>query len=71
MTHPTLPSKSLLTVEQLAALLAVPQKTIYSWRYKGTGPRAVSVGRHIRFRQEDVAAWLEQHADEARAVGAR
>lgn len=52
----------LLTVQELAELLQVPQKTVYSWRYKGEGPPGVVVGRHLRFRAEDVAAWLESRA---------
>ncbi len=53
----------LLTVQQLADLLQVPPKTIYAWRYKGVGPRAVPVGRYLRFRVEDVTAWLETLAN--------
>ena len=43
--------------------LQVPPKTIYTWRYKGIGPPAVPIGRYLRFRAEDVAAWLESRAD--------
>lgn len=49
----------LLTVPELAELLQVPTKTIYTWRYKGEGPAGVTVGRHLRFRAEDVAVWLD------------
>jgi excisionase family DNA binding protein len=49
----------LLTVQELADLLQVPPKTMYTWRYKGDGPRSVMVGRHLRYRPQDVAAWLE------------
>jgi excisionase family DNA binding protein len=54
----------LLTVGELADLLQVPPKTIYTWRYKRVGPPGVSIGRYVRFRAEDVAAWLETHADD-------
>jgi excisionase family DNA binding protein len=53
----------LLTVQELADLLQVPLKTIYTWRYKGIGPPAVPVGKYLRFRTEDVAAWLDTRAD--------
>jgi predicted DNA-binding transcriptional regulator AlpA len=46
-------------VRELADLLQVPPKTIYAWRYKGMGPTAVRVGKYLRFRPEDVAAWLD------------
>jgi excisionase family DNA binding protein len=54
---------SLLSTEQLARFLGVPVKTIYQWRYRGEGPPAYRVGRHLRFRWPDVRAWLEERAD--------
>ena len=56
----------LLTVEELADLLQVPPRTIYAWRYKGVGPPAVPVGKYLRFRVEDVAAWLDNRSDPVR-----
>jgi excisionase family DNA binding protein len=56
----------LLTVQELADLLQVPPKTIYTWRYKRIGPPAVPLGRYLRFRADDVAAWLEKRADPVR-----
>ncbi len=53
----------LLTVGDLAELLQIPAKTIYTWRYKGIGPPAVPMGKYLRFRVEDVAAWLDARAD--------
>lgn len=53
------PLSRLMTVQELADLLQIPAKTIYAWRYKGEGPPGVSVGRHLRFRAEDVAVWLD------------
>jgi excisionase family DNA binding protein len=53
----------LLTVQEVAELLQIPAKTIYTWRYKRIGPPAVPMGKYLRFRVEDVAAWLEEHAD--------
>lgn len=59
----------LLTVQELADLLQVPLKTIYTWRYKGIGPPAVPVGKYLRFRPKDVAAWLDARADPGRSDG--
>jgi excisionase family DNA binding protein len=56
----------LLTVRELANLLQVPVKTIYTWRYKGIGPPAVPLGRYLRFRADDVVVWLEKRADAVR-----
>jgi excisionase family DNA binding protein len=53
----------LLGVVGLAEYLGVPVNTVYNWRIDGRGPRAIKVGKHLRFRPQDVEAWLEQHAD--------
>ena len=50
----------LLSTEEVARILVVPVNTLYCWRYKGTGPKAYRVGKHLRYRFEDVAKWLEQ-----------
>lgn len=52
-----------LSVDELSNYLGVPAQTIYVWRTKGRGPRAIRVGKFIRFRPEDVATWLEDQAD--------
>jgi excisionase family DNA binding protein len=57
------PLSRLLTVRELADLLQVPPKTIYTWRYKRMGPPAVRIGRYLRFRAEDITAWLQTRAD--------
>lgn len=56
----------LLTAQDVADFLGVPLTTLYQWRTKGTAPRAVKVGRHIRFRAADVDAWCERNSDEPR-----
>ena len=40
--------------------LGIPIRTIYSWRTRGRGPRALKIGRHLRFRRDDVDAWLAE-----------
>ena len=51
--------------EELAAWLDVPLQTIYLWNSKGTGPRYVRAGRHVRYRRRDVESWLEQNSTPA------
>jgi excisionase family DNA binding protein len=47
----------LLSVEELAAYLGVPKKTVYGcWREWGL--RGYRVGRHLRFRERQVEEWL-------------
>ncbi len=61
MTKPQL-AAPLLTTDQLAEYLGVPTPTIYAWRVRGLGPRACKVGKHLRWRQDDVEHWLESMA---------
>ncbi|MPZ62233.1 MAG: helix-turn-helix domain-containing protein [Propionibacteriales bacterium] len=49
----------LLTVTELADYLGVPVATIYDWRVDRTGPRAIRIGRHLKFAVSDVRSWLE------------
>jgi excisionase family DNA binding protein len=48
----------LATPAEVASYLQVPVKTLYTWRYKRVGPCAHRVGRHLRYRWEDVEDWL-------------
>lgn len=52
----------LASTQEVSAYLGVPVNTIYQWRIRGVGPRAVRVGRWLRYRWEDVDRWLEQQA---------
>jgi predicted DNA-binding transcriptional regulator AlpA len=52
-------SSRLLSTEDVARILVVPVSTLYCWRYKGTGPKAYRVGKHLRYRVSDVVEWLE------------
>ena len=51
-------SNRLLSVEELAAYLGVPKKTVYGcWRQWGL--RGYRVGRYLRFRERHVEEWLQ------------
>lgn len=52
-----------LSPEGLADEWDIPVATVYAWRYKGTGPRAHKIGRHVRYRRSDIDEWLEAHAE--------
>ncbi|MCF6507381.1 helix-turn-helix domain-containing protein [Blastococcus sp. MG754426] len=60
----------LLSAQELADFLGVPLGTLYQWRTKGSGPRGMRVGKHVRYRRTDVDAWLDQQADQPRAGAA-
>ena len=56
-TAPVGSSNRLLSVEELAAYLGVPKKTVYGcWRQWGL--RGYRVGRYLRFRERHVEEWL-------------
>ncbi len=48
-----------LSAREVAEWLGVPVGTIYAWRYRSTGPASYKVGRHVRFRRDDIESWLE------------
>jgi predicted DNA-binding transcriptional regulator AlpA len=50
---------ALASPAEVAAHLGVPVKTLYQWKYRGTGPTALKVGRHLRYRWRDVESWLD------------
>ncbi|ONF66953.1 helix-turn-helix transcriptional regulator [Amycolatopsis keratiniphila] len=54
----------LWTVEDVSAYLGVPVGTLYQWRSKGYGPAGRRMGRYVRYRPEDVRAWVDQLAVE-------
>ena len=60
----TLPDR-LLGPEEVAAFLGVPLRTIYRWRSRHEGPRGYRVGRHVRYRLDDVERWLADRSDTA------
>jgi predicted DNA-binding transcriptional regulator AlpA len=46
-----------LRISDLAMREGVPENTVYAWNAKGTGPRYIRVGRHVRYRLADVIEW--------------
>lgn len=51
--------QNLMSSSEVSAMLGVPEATLYAWTYRRVGPRSFRVGRHRRYRIEDVDAWLE------------
>jgi excisionase family DNA binding protein len=53
-------SNRMLSVVEVAEQLGVSKFTVYdSWR--GWGLEAHRVGKHLRFRERDLEAWLDAH----------
>ncbi|GAA1559387.1 helix-turn-helix domain-containing protein [Kribbella lupini] len=53
----------LWNIDRIAAYLDIPKWTLYGWRKKKYGPRAIRMGRHLRYDPADVIAWKEQQKD--------
>lgn len=54
----------LATTAEVAEYLGIPPHTLVQWRYRGTGPRYIRVGKHVRYRWPDVDKWLDENATE-------
>lgn len=63
---PITPSvEPLFSSDDLAELLGVPVLTVRKWRAQGTGPKFIRIGKYVRYRPEDVQAWLDALAKAA------
>lgn len=62
-------AEELLDPKRLAEHLGVPLATVYQMNSRGTGPRRIRVGKHVRYRESDVTKWLERHAVDPEPVG--
>jgi len=51
----------LLTVDEAAAFLRIKRNTLYTWAYRKQIP-SQKVGKALRFRREDLEAWLKAQA---------
>ena len=58
----------LLTPDQVAAALGLSHRTLAGWRSSRRNPLPyVKVGSRVRYRRQDVAAWLESQTHAASA----
>lgn len=53
----------LLTVDQVSDWLGVPKGTLYQWRSRSRGPRAIKVGNGIRYRRSEIENYLDLHTE--------
>ncbi len=60
--HPSTPTAGaphLMTSADVSAMLEVPLSTLDQWAYRSVGPVYYKVGKHRRYRLEDVQRWLD------------
>jgi len=68
MNNATLPQDNtvslprLMNQRDLAAYLGKSTAWCERARWAGEGPRFVKLGRHVRYRADDVLAWIEANA---------
>lgn len=55
------PTEQLLTRKEVAEWLNVTEHCLRRWAHMGRGPVFVKVGWFVRYRREDVEAWLSSH----------
>ncbi len=54
-------SNRMLSARDVAAILAVPERTVRD-KWREWGLRAYRIGKHLRWRERDVYAWIERQA---------
>ena len=51
--------EKMLSAAKVAEQLDVPERTLADWRSRGLGPAFARIGRHVRYRPEDVERWVK------------
>jgi excisionase family DNA binding protein len=51
---------ALLTIDEAAVYLRVPVQTLRRWRAQGTGPAAAKIGKHLRYRPDELDRWVKE-----------
>jgi hypothetical protein len=58
----------LLGPADVSSMLGVPVATLANWRCAGKGPPYLRVGRHVRYRREDLELWLDRQVRRTEGV---
>jgi excisionase family DNA binding protein len=54
-------SNRLLSSRDVAAILAIPERTVRD-KWREWGLQAYRIGKHLRWRERDVYAWIERQS---------
>ena len=60
-TQPLLAIERLWTMEEVAEYLAMSVQTLYGWRCRRYGPPSYRIGNKVRYRPDEVRAWVDQN----------
>jgi predicted DNA-binding transcriptional regulator AlpA len=62
---------ALLTPQAVSeALGGISVRTLGKWRSEGTGPTFLKVGKHVRYRERDLLAWIDGQEKNGNGAGA-
>ncbi|MFE7719590.1 helix-turn-helix transcriptional regulator [Nocardia rhizosphaerihabitans] len=62
-------SRPLATPREVAAYTGLTEPALAQLRYLGRGPKFLKItGRHVRYRWEDIEAWLESSTRQSTGV---
>lgn len=50
----------LLTEKEVSNRLRLAEQTLRNWRFNGTGPAYIKLGRAVRYRQEDIESYAKE-----------
>lgn len=53
-------TRALLSRREVADRLGIPARTLDVWATRDKGPAYIRVGKHARYRWEDVERWLNE-----------
>jgi len=56
----------LLSIKEFAAFLGKSAGALYQLKHKGYLPPAIKVGASLRWREADIATWLESNREDPR-----
>ena len=51
----------MLSPAEVSGRLGISIDTLKNWRYKGVGPDFVRVGKHVRYEESAIAAYIARH----------
>jgi predicted DNA-binding transcriptional regulator AlpA len=57
--------EALIGPDEAARRLGIKSQTLYTWRYRGKGPKSYNVGGSVKYRPFELDAWLERNATPA------